>query len=194
MNTITETKYADLDTYIASIGLEFQAVQIPARTDRNATDWDKDAFHFAVTIRNARGAWSGNYSMGSGHKVLIPWSELLGWMNFRSETLGGSGTRKDYNEIKAFGFKPRYVWQKELQAKMYRAPVPTLRDVLYSLVSDADAIDCATFEDWAINYGYDTDSRSAEKAYRACLESGLKLRAMLGEEALTKLRELFQDY
>lgn len=194
MNTETEVRHAELDALIASLGLSFQAVQIPARTDGNATDWDKEAFHFAVTISNARGTWSGNYSMGSGHKVLIQWSELLGWGKFRSETLGGSGTRKDYDEIRAHGFKPRYVWQKELQAKMYRAPVPTVRDVLYSLVSDSDVLEYATFEEWADSIGYDKDSRAAEKTYRACLETGLKLRAMFGDATLAKLREAFSDY
>ena len=182
MNTENETQHAELDAVIASLGLSFQAVQIPARTDGVASDWDKGAFHFAVTISNARGTWSGNYSMGSGHATFAPWEKTR------------ELTRKDYDRISRRGFTPRTLFDEEAVKKYRLPPVPTLRDVLYSLVSDADAIDCATFEDWASNYGYDTDSRSAEKAYRACLESGLKLRAMLGEEALTKLRELFQDY
>jgi hypothetical protein len=47
---------------------------------------------------------------------------------------------------------------------------------------------------WADTYGYDKDSRSGEKIYRACLEIGLKLRAMIGDQNITKLRDLFQDY
>ena len=71
---------------------------------------------------------------------------------------------------------------------------PKLADVLYCLVSDAEALDYPTFEEWAGSFGFNTDSREGERAYRACLETGLKLRAMLGDETLSKLREAAQDY
>lgn len=73
-------------------------------------------------------------------------------------------------------------------------PPPKPEDVLHCLISDADAIDHPTFESWASDLGYDTDSRKAEATYRACLETALKLRAALGEDGLAKLREAFQDY
>lgn len=73
-------------------------------------------------------------------------------------------------------------------------PAPKLRDVLYSLVQDANAIDYDSFESWAAEYNYDSDSRAAERAYRACLDIALKLRAMLGDTVITELREVFQDY
>ena len=72
-------------------------------------------------------------------------------------------------------------------------PVPAISEVLCCLLSDASAIDFPDFEDWADNYGYDSDSRKAESIYRACLDIGLKLRNMLGEETLDRLREALQD-
>lgn len=72
--------------------------------------------------------------------------------------------------------------------------LPDLRDVIYSLVMDGGAIDYRDFEDWAADYGYDTDSRKAEATYRACLEIGLKLRNTLGEAKLNELRELYSGY
>lgn len=63
-----------------------------------------------------------------------------------------------------------------------------------SLVSDADVLDCSTFEEWADNLGYDKDSRKAEATYRECLALALKLRNGLGEAALAELREAAQDY
>ena len=71
---------------------------------------------------------------------------------------------------------------------------PELADVISSLVSDADVLDYPTFEDWASNYGMDTDSRKAEATYRACLEIALKLRNGIGEAGLAKLRDAAQDY
>jgi hypothetical protein len=72
--------------------------------------------------------------------------------------------------------------------------MPKCDDVIYSLLMDVDAIDHPTFEQWADCVGYDKDSRKAESIYRACIETGLKLRAALGDKALADLREKFADY
>ena len=71
---------------------------------------------------------------------------------------------------------------------------PNPDDVVYSLIMDADALDYPTFDNWADSFGYSTDSRSAEKIYRQCLEIGLRLRSSLGDEKLAELREAFSDY
>jgi hypothetical protein len=52
-------------------------------------------------------------------------------------------------------------------------------------------LDYACFEDWAQELGYDTDSRNAEAIYRACLDIGLKFRAMVGQSGLDTLQEIF---
>jgi len=70
-------------------------------------------------------------------------------------------------------------------------PAPEFVDVLYSLVSDASVIDFPGFEEWAREYGYDTDSRKAEQMYRECLDTALKLRAIVD---LDEAREAFQGY
>jgi len=66
--------------------------------------------------------------------------------------------------------------------------------VMASLVMDSDVIDASSFEEWASNCGYDTDSRKAETIYRACLDIALKLRNSIGEAGLQKLRDACQDY
>lgn len=80
------------------------------------------------------------------------------------------------------------------QPKRKEPLLPDACDVIYSLLSDGDAIDHSSFEEWASNYGFDADSRKAETMYRACLNTGLKLRNYLGDDLLAKLREVFQDY
>lgn len=67
-------------------------------------------------------------------------------------------------------------------------PAPSIGDVLQSLARDADAMDHAGFEDWAAEYGYDADSRSAESVYRACMEIATKLRVGLGAPLLAEIR------
>lgn len=70
---------------------------------------------------------------------------------------------------------------------------PTAVDVISALCMDSDVIDYARFEDWAECFGYDADSRSAEKTYRACLEIALALRAAIGETELQALREVANE-
>jgi hypothetical protein len=71
---------------------------------------------------------------------------------------------------------------------------PDSLDVLYSLVVDSDVLEHPCFEEWAANFGYDADSRAAEKMYRACLEIALRLRSEIGDANLSALREAFVDY
>lgn len=67
-------------------------------------------------------------------------------------------------------------------------------NVIWCLIGDCDVLDAGSFEDWAAECGYDTDSRSAEKTYRDCLEIALKLRAVLGDDTLRTLRDAGKDY
>jgi hypothetical protein len=67
-------------------------------------------------------------------------------------------------------------------------------DVLACLASDASALDCASFEEWAADLGYDTDSRKAETVYRACVACGLALRSMFGDAGLAELREITKEW
>ena len=70
---------------------------------------------------------------------------------------------------------------------------PTLPDVLSCLVADCLGVrDGQTFEEWAREFGYDIDSRTAEKVYRGCVEEWQAL-IRLGDD-LDELEELFRDF
>lgn len=59
---------------------------------------------------------------------------------------------------------------------------PTASEVLSCLVSDATSIDnCRGFEEWAADFGMDTDSRKAERTFKACESQSAKLKAFLGD-------------
>lgn len=65
---------------------------------------------------------------------------------------------------------------------------PTLADVLDCLASDASSYDNAgTFEEWASEYGYDSDSRKAEKTYKAIKRQAEQLKRTLGQDAYEEL-------
>lgn len=81
-----------------------------------------------------------------------------------------------------------------LSRKPYK-PIPVnLVSAFWCILMDAQAVNYSSFEDWADEYGYDTDSRKAEKMYRDCLETGLKLRNALRETRWNDLLTLFEDY
>ena len=65
---------------------------------------------------------------------------------------------------------------------------PTLAEVLDCLASDASGVDNAqSFGAWASEYGYDTDSRKAEKTYNICVQQAQELKALLGQDAYDQL-------
>lgn len=65
------------------------------------------------------------------------------------------------------------VWSKE----------PTSEDVLNGLLIEADGFENASgFEDWCNEYGYDADSRKAEKTYKAVERNAQRLSRFLGEK------------
>lgn len=71
---------------------------------------------------------------------------------------------------------------------------PTADSVLEALASDSSGIENArSFEEWAGEYGYDTDSRKAETIYKVCEKQAEKLQRFLGDELyqilLWKVRE-----
>lgn len=81
-------------------------------------------------------------------------------------------------------------------AKLAKAQkvTPQLADVMHSLMMDGEAyFDAATFEDWAANCSYDTDSRKAEAIYRKCDEIGRQLARGIPSDVLAKVREIVSE-
>lgn len=65
---------------------------------------------------------------------------------------------------------------------------PTAEAVMESVVADCAGVDDGegnflSFEEWAPDYGYDSDSRRAYAIYEACIEQAKAVRAWLGDDA-----------
>lgn len=179
---------ARIDARLSALGLNMAAEFVPASTFKD-DEWKRGAINFNATI-TARGTviYRGPYaySVGNLPNYSHHWATKLCGAPILAAALERGVWPAD--GLKSFdgGRTPSH--------KTMKVPAPSLRDVLYSLLNDASAIDLPDFETWASEYGYDADSRSAEATYRACLDTGLKLRAALGNSVLAELRELFQDY
>jgi hypothetical protein len=65
---------------------------------------------------------------------------------------------------------------------------PTTYDVLASLTTDEP--DLEKFEEFCASYGYDSDSRNAEKTYLALVEEHKNLKMLFTDAELEKLGEI----
>lgn len=60
---------------------------------------------------------------------------------------------------------------------------PGISDLLECLILDASGFDRSqSFEDWADEYGYDPDSRKAERIYKAVEVESLRLKEFFGDD------------
>lgn len=89
----------------------------------------------------------------------------------------------------------RYLRGGDLPRRLHGWKEPTVPDVMASLLLDGSAhFDSQDFEDWAIDNGYDTDSRKAERTYQECLKTGRALSRAFTPAELEALREAANDY
>lgn len=59
---------------------------------------------------------------------------------------------------------------------------PNIGDILSSVALDASSVlNARSFEDWAGDFGYDSDSRKAEAMFKACTEQTEELHELLGD-------------
>lgn len=176
----------------AELGLTMSAEFVPLSKSRNANETMPDSkrkrrsLNWKVTIkRNGVAFLLTDYSAGEAHCPA-----------YKLSTKGARGVSpsdkyrtiaRECEEGKAMTIRP---WGEHGGA----AIMPDFADVLYSLSMDSDVLDAGGFEGWALELGYDIDSRKAEETYKACLEIALKMRSAIGDAGLIVLRTACQDY
>lgn len=164
------------------VRLEFLPLaQVPA--ERRKAWGDRPTINWAVTLHTPSGAevWRGIYAQGIGHHP--NWQQrwtMRGGMSLRDAEWRDNCLRSCETGRYARSVGP-------LVASTLALPPPSARDVLHSLALDAGALDYASFEDWASEYGYDPDSRSAERTYRECLAIAVALRSLVGDDGIRAL-------
>lgn len=175
-----------LQAALTELGITVESVFVPwskSRSFKAGVSVRERSLNWRVTLkRGAREIITTDYTAGIGHAPSYKQGarmSLDGEAALIHETEKGTTAKPSANLGMVFAGKPIAV---------------DACDVVYSLVSDSDVIDHPAFESWAGDLGYDTDSRSAEATYRACLDTALRLRAALGDEGLTKLRNACRDY
>ena len=160
--------------YVDSLDIQYQAEFVPQSRSRNAGD-RHPSLNWRVTVGDP--PIETDYMQGIAHMPGYKHSERLALYHDRLKSDAAERGRRVYG---TYPFR-----------QGSRLAAPKLVDVLYSLVMDSDALNYSTFEEWADCFGYDTDSREAEKIYKQCLEIALQLRQIIDLDAA---QEAFQDY
>lgn len=183
---MTATKES-IEAIAAQLGLTLHSEFVPFSKSRNAGE-KSPSLNWKVTLRkNGRDILTTDYMAGCGH--CPSYKASVKELGSKDCIMRDEAIRRECET----GHRALPVVGSVVRS-MGMPILPDLADVLYSLASDSDALDSSGFEEWAEDYGYDTDSRKAEATYRTCLELALKLRNALGEQGLATLREALQDY
>ncbi len=181
--TVTQETLADC---IERLGLSVVAVFTPFSQSRNAGN-EHPSLNWRVWLRrNGRDILSTDYSAGIAHCPAYKASvRALGHPN--------SVLRSRFIDWECENGKESHT--NEHQSPYGRKPIlPDAPSVVASLVLDSDVLNYGSFEDWAGDFGYDVDSREAEKTYRACLAIALQMRNGIGEDNLAALAEAAREY
>lgn len=192
MESITQEKTPreKLESAIAALGLTVSAEFVPFSQSRNKAEKHR-SLNWRVTLqRNGRDVMTTDYSAGIAH---CPAYKRLGMNGLGRETM--EQRESIVFETEKGRTAPRVFSGRFTGSGIGGAPIlPDSVDVVWSLAQDSDVLDYGSFEDWADTFGYDTDSRSAESTYRACLEIALKLRNAIGESGLESLRQAGENF
>jgi len=173
------------------MGMTVSSVFVPWSKSRNAKTNPKQSdysLNWRVTLeRDGRAILTTDYSAGIGHCPSQKRAKRHSggytdreWEAIVSECETGKATLRPI----AYGVRPNH--KKPL--------MPDEINVMYSLLMDSTVLGYNNYEDWALDTGYDPDSRAGVAMYRACLEIALRIRNCLGETALADLQAAFQDY
>lgn len=174
-----------LKAAIEQLGLTMSAAYIPwSRTQQASADpklhYSHRSFHWTVTLTRNNRNMTCPYTMGSHYCI---------WFDLNGKKVEGVPSRVVIAQERAL----IDLFETGKCGLHGKATPPDIVGVMYCLLQDASVLDFSCFEDWAGEYGYDLDSRQAEKVYKNCLEHALQLRQLLGEENIRKLNELYYE-
>ena len=123
--------------------------------------------------------------------VCDEWRVTIG--SFETEYFTGTGLREMKKGAIPTTARKGCIAYAEWEKQNLIAVAPCAADVIYALLSDAEACE-TSFSDWCENFGYSNDSIKAFNMYRACEETGHSLRKVFSTKQVEEIREALTDY
>lgn len=169
---------ANATATIAELEIEYSVIYIG---ERKRDDWNCDAW--SVTFKNKDKAFSTEYYTGLGHRQI------------KKSAFFDSSIK--WRKVDTMQYEP--ICNKDSMyyinwAKQNLIPVkPPAAGVLHSLCMDSQAL-AMSFDDWANEYGYDSDSLKALNTYQACCKIAKDMLQVFTRKDIKALNELLQDY
>jgi len=155
---------------------------IETGSNPNMSDMMERSAHFMCVISKGNQSMITNFSVGSGIVDQFYFDQLPAQakkdQNLQRMTVHIKNclddARKNGVRRGTFGpYRPKFE--------------PSIVDILDCLASDASCTDQSTFEDFASDLGYDSDSRKALATFETIERQSKELRLMLGREAFETL-------
>lgn len=111
---------------------------------------------------------------------------LVSELGITAKVVSGAPANPDFRDSTGYTVTLRFQ-RRRLTVPFYMGSAhtsePTAYDVLYCLLSDASGVENSNgFEEWASEYGYDTDSIKAQRTYKACERIAKRLRTFLDDQ------------
>lgn len=183
---MSSEKELDIRNVLTEMGVTMTSEFVPFSRSRNQNSKDL-SINWKVTVNRGSRSLTTDYMQGIGHlpEPITPtyWGKKKYMENELIERACSTGTIHKYSDSMG-SFIDTKVKLKE----------PTIDEVLYCLVSDANVIDYPSFADWAHDYGYNDDSITDKKVYDDCMHLALQMRGMFPDADMNTLQDLFQDY
>lgn len=183
--TTTTDHKITIQSLIDTLGLTMTAEFIPMK--RPVSEVKHPKLHWSCTFKRGKQSMTVGYHQG------------IGYVQGYQQAYGKSPYIRQCQETAyRMTCEDGRLYKYDAALKYYRPigkqPAPNIIDVLYCLIMDSDVLERGGFEEWASDYGYDTDSRKAEQTYKLCLEQSLKLKELIRQDELDQLRDAYQDY
>lgn len=156
---------------------EFDFSALPIKVDYvgKAVDTDDGCewphFLWNVTISYKSGFWAFPYKCGMGHIEKKPGALPMPNPPYRKGTIAYA----------------------EWEARNTRPKKPSNSDIMYSILTDAEAGNLS-FNEWCDNYGYSNDSVKAFNTYQTCCEYAVFIRKVFTSEQVSAMQKALEDY
>lgn len=163
--------------YAAKHRLTMEAIYRPINGDpftknKNGYTWKPFSYEVKIRSQDGKREFGTSYTMGPGHSPA--WN--------KANSIPGAMTVHKLDQM------------RRAYTERQGRPAPNLPDVLESLALDFQGVaDLQTFEAWASDYGYNPDSREAERIYNTCRDSLARFAQVFGPDMARELTEVQEE-
>lgn len=181
------------DEELAKLEIKFHAVRIPCRED---SGFSKDACHAHCTFIFKNGVTlASEYSAGKLSALDHVTTEKQAVAAYIRATNNSGHSRHSFSDVSmAWRSRSRYerkpAWQENVMDEIRKSWLPKPGSVFACLLTDATE---ETFEDFCDNFGYDSDSRKAERIWQQCREVNDKFIRVLGRVKMEEFQMLARE-